>query len=363
MSDDIKSLGSPDSPEHPVSSAPKKPAPPSFQNLSELITAVYSRPFRKLKVKKADVATMRAAPGLESSDLDALAKLATTDRTLERTRDLMLISLESFGGTTLAAHTRLMVRAVLLRHPAFRLEVMTRIFDGHPTAMDENEAIRAVADRNYSGLVWPDGMSPLKKPEDSQCAANSMHCLLLWLRDVNGMSLSRLQQYLNTYLWRPAVKGLTVEVKKLRRLVSARDRVALGVACSVLEDEVLEQRQMAAAAHGREQSALARATKAEREITDIQEKLSSSVTEAQRLTTELQAERRQREVDATHWNDDHQALKGRLARRIKEEVSLLDEGLYALRRDPPKVDVMSDHAERAIEGLKQELKLLKGEES
>lgn len=346
-----------------VSTVVKKPAPTVFRSLAELVTATYSQPFRKLKVKKTDVATMRTAPGLESADYDALVGLASSDRTLERTRDLMLLSLESFGGTALAAQTRLIVRGVLLRHQAFRFDIMSRIFDGQPTTTDENQAVRAVADRNYALLVWPEGLAPLTKAEESQCAANTIHCLLLWLRDVNGMPLLRLHQYLNTYLWRPSAKGLTTDAKKIRRLASTRDRAALAVACAVVEDEAVEQRQVAEAAHRRELAAVARADTAERAIADARERLIESNAEIQRLTNELQVERQRRELAATHSNDDHQALKGRLARRLKAEVSLLDDGLHALRREPPKVDVMLDHAERAIEGLRQELKALKGEDS
>ncbi len=365
MSDtESKSTGSiGGAPAAPVANTPKKPAPPTFHSLAELFIATYSSPFRKLKIKKADLAAMRSAPGIEPTDDETWVSLSVSDRTLERTRELMLLSLECFGGTAFAAQTRQLVRGVLLRHPAFRFDVMTRIFDGQPTMMDENEAVRVVSDRNYSMLIWPQGMEPLTKAEGSQLGANTIHCLLLWLRDINGMPLLRLHRYLNTYLWRPSAKGLTTDAKRIRRLTSTRDRVALAIACAVLEDETVEQRQVAEAAHLREQSAAARANTAERAVADAQTKLSSSEAEVQRLATELQAERQRRELQAAHWNDDHQALKGRLARRIKDEVSLLDEGLHALRRDPPKVDVMADHAERAIDGLKKELKHLKGEES
>ena len=59
-----------------------------------------------------------------------------------------------------------------------------------------------------------------------------------------------------------------------------------------------------------------------------------------------------------HLSDDLEHLRSRLLRRLKAEVGLLDEGLHALRRDPPKIRVMEDHAERALEGLKKEIKEL-----
>jgi hypothetical protein len=47
---------------------------------------------------------------------------------------------------------------------------------------------------------------------------------------------------------------------------------------------------------------------------------------------------------------------------LREEKDLLEEGLHALRKDPPRVHVMQDHAERAIEGLQNEINRLTGDE-
>jgi DNA repair exonuclease SbcCD ATPase subunit len=60
-----------------------------------------------------------------------------------------------------------------------------------------------------------------------------------------------------------------------------------------------------------------------------------------------------------HKQDAYEKLRSRMSRRLKEEVELLDTGLGALRREPPKVHVMKDHAERAIDGLKKELENLR----
>ena len=61
-----------------------------------------------------------------------------------------------------------------------------------------------------------------------------------------------------------------------------------------------------------------------------------------------------------HWKDDYEQLRGQVLRRLNDELPLLVDGLHALRRDPPKVHIMIDHAERAIEGLESEVKRLRG---
>ena len=56
-----------------------------------------------------------------------------------------------------------------------------------------------------------------------------------------------------------------------------------------------------------------------------------------------------------HWNADYAKLKGQTLRRQREELTLLSEGLHALRCNPPKVHVMIDHVERVIDGLKRDM--------
>ena len=77
-----------------------------------------------------------------------------------------------------------------------------------------------------------------------------------------------------------------------------------------------------------------------------------------KLVKALDKETQNHQNTRLHLQDDKEQLRTRLLRRLKAEVSLLDEGLHALRRDPPKVHVMEDHAERALEGIKKEIKEL-----
>lgn len=75
----------------------------------------------------------------------------------------------------------------------------------------------------------------------------------------------------------------------------------------------------------------------------------------ERFTAELHKERQAHEDDIIHSHDDYVKLRGRVLHCVKQELSLLEDGLLALRRDPPKVHVMDGHAKRAINGLKCEV--------
>jgi len=60
-------------------------------------------------------------------------------------------------------------------------------------------------------------------------------------------------------------------------------------------------------------------------------------------------------IQLIHCQDDLEIMRSRVVHRLKRELTLLESGLDALRRDPPKVHVMDDHADRVIHALKQEL--------
>ena len=79
-------------------------------------------------------------------------------------------------------------------------------------------------------------------------------------------------------------------------------------------------------------------------------------------TEELEAERRNRAIEKLQMQDSYESLRGRIVRRLEEELLLLQAGLHALRRHPPKVAVMDDHADRVIEGLTREIEHLRKSE-
>ena len=59
--------------------------------------------------------------------------------------------------------------------------------------------------------------------------------------------------------------------------------------------------------------------------------------------------------ELSRLRDAYESLRGLTIRRLRQEISLLSDGLHALNQPTPKIHVMVDHAERAIDGLKSEL--------
>lgn len=69
------------------------------------------------------------------------------------------------------------------------------------------------------------------------------------------------------------------------------------------------------------------------------------------LSNELDAERSAHANSRAHLNDDREHLRSTVVHRLKREISLLTDGLHALHKNPPKVHVMNDHAERVLDSL------------
>jgi hypothetical protein len=59
-----------------------------------------------------------------------------------------------------------------------------------------------------------------------------------------------------------------------------------------------------------------------------------------------------------HALDSREQMRARLVRRLRADIELLDDGLTALDRDPPKIHVTQDHISRVLQSLRAELTLL-----
>jgi predicted nucleic acid-binding Zn-ribbon protein len=141
--------------------------------------------------------------------------------------------------------------------------------------------------------------------------------------------------------------------------MTTRHDAAIAVACSVLEKAAIDGRERAAAAHDAEERVILRAKVLEDKLASAISQLDLARAQVEHLEKEISSAHSTHKNEVAHMRNDYEELRGRILRRLREELSLLDEGLHALRRDPPKVHVMEDHAERAIDGLKHEMEQLK----
>lgn len=334
---------------------------PVLKSFGDLLRAAYGGTFRRVNPTKADIAALCSESKLEPAERERLLDLSASDRTLERTFELMLLSMERFDAAALVGQVREFVREVLRRHPAFHAEALAAVLADRPDGPGEEGAVRTLTSQSYATLPWPEGLGVLAKKEAEHCRVNALCCLLLWFRETRGITLERIQRYMERSVWEPAGRRYKTDPQKLRVLMSSRDRAGIAVACSVLEKQVREQSQQAAAARKAEERADMRAKELDSRLAEVEAQLNAAKVQVERLTDENGSLRSSQETERAHMRNDYEDLRGRVLRRLREDTALLEEGLHALRREPPKVHVMEDHAERAIDALKREMGRIRGD--
>lgn len=298
---------------------------------------------------------MHSAHTIPPAERDPLLALAAADRTLERTRELLLLSAERFGTSALAAQVRGFVGEVLHRHPAFRSPSLVGVLANLPEAAGEENAIEFLASQTYVSLGWPEEPSTLTRAAAQACRTNAIYCLLLWFRETRGMPFARIQRHLHATLWAPAGRRLSSDVQKLRLLMGARDLGAIAIASSALEKHALEQGQLAAAAQRAEERAVARAAQLDEALASAEAKLKEASASIAALTDEGRRLREAHADEIAHRRDAFEDLRGRVLRCLRQETALLNLGLQALRAQQPKPHVMDDHADRVLEALRREI--------
>ena len=331
---------------------------PSVESVSQLLRSVYTGTFKRSILKEPELFAMQVAPKIRRSEWEELLTLASFDRTLDRTRQLMLLG-DGIGNHAVAIRIRDFSGHVLRRHPIFRIRSLAGVLENLGGVRTDDRAIRALTSHDYSSLSWSNHREPLKKSETSQCKTNAVYCLLLWIRATRGISVEAIRRHLQEHLWKPHAKRYETETKRIRVLMSKRIPAAALIACMLVEKQTLDQGRRADAARRSEERAANRALKLKAELVETRASLTKAQAEIDRLEKELIQKIQEFRNEQVYLKDDYEKLRGRVMRCLKDELSLLNDGLHALRREPPKVYVMVDHAERAIDGLKREMERLR----
>lgn len=340
----------------PSKTAATPKAVPALTTYAHFLHAAYSPTRGRRKPTRTEIKSIHAGPLPDPTQRSQLLVLAASDRTLKLTRDVMLLGITLLDGSNEEQPIREFIRDVLLRHPAFASRSIVLALE-HPDRSDDKHAVRILADVNYRSLRWDRG-STLSKTQASTCRINALHCLLLWLRETLSppLSLERIHDYLRTELWAPpAASRRTSESDRVRILIKNRDHTATDIVCSLLGERIVELQRQADASLDAALHTSGRERKAHESLEILQKNFEDIRARLDRTTDELNNERLDREIEKAHLRDDYEKLRGRLLHRLESELSLLQEGLHALRRSPPKVGVMDDHAERAIDGLRNEV--------
>ena len=161
-------------------------------------------------------------------------------------------------------------------------------------------------------------------------------------------------------VWPRPKKKEKSDRRRLRRLVAVRDGSATALVYDLLHQKVADGVREVMEARAAQDRLALRVAELESSLAGVRESLAEVTGTTDQLRECWQREQQARADERLHLQDDYERLRGRVLQRLRSEVTLLDEGLTALRREPPKVGVMVDHADRVLDGLKKQIGELEG---
>ena len=202
----------------------------------------------------------------------------------------------------------------------------------------------------------------IKPKEWQNYVAKIMLVLAEWYAKTRGMTPSQLVDLLNNSLWSNALKKKDLEILA-NNLLGSTNFELIASATTFYQQKSLD--------------ATNRLLRSENQLTEmiaVKQNLEGKIKDRELLITKLQSDLA--ELNASHTDaiktsevqnqtlsitlkNQLEDLRVRNLRLLQSSVELLADGLTAIGRSEPKVNVMKDHAQRVLDGLNIELERLR----
>lgn len=337
---------------------PKDSVRQKIENIEQFIAHAYARRGQKLALSTALEKQLCRQPKLDAVAKARLLDLAQADVMLAVPRQLLLVVRDLVGFPMLKNTVREFVGEVLAGHPIFLLPELSAVLKNLVDAPSPEEAMAIIAslDRKALQAIPPDKIATIKSLQELRI--NTAYCLAVWFAETRGYGFDRLCQLLYNSLWRPAAETKNGGTDRLRMLTQIEDLGGVGLAATIFKQQAGEQAVVTAAVRKEMDVLRVRYQHLEEQNRRLQEQGHERKARIAQLEQDIAEEHQRHSHTRIHLGDEHEQLRTRLLRRLKDETALLVEGLNALQREPPKIHVMEDFAERALEGLKKEIQEL-----
>ncbi len=340
----------------------KKASKVDINGLADFIAYAYSRKGQSLKsLSPGEIKAINKNSKLSDENFEDLLALSKEDALLAVPR-LIVFSVQAIGGPPLVwQETRRFIAEVLKRHPVYQHNDLVPVIANLDDAIEPVKAIRVLAALSQEVLASLTGLDKPKSKDAEALRSNAIYCLAVWLSDSRGQQVSRVIRWLYDGYWSVVATPDVTQNTALQAVTDLTEVRSVGVACAQFKAEADERALRAADLQGRVDSLLSDKQELRQVIADLEAQIQERDNTIQNIAEALEAERSAHANSRAHLGDDREHLRSNVVRRLKREVSLLTEGLQALRKDPPKVRVMDDHAERALDGLQAAIKELEEE--
>ena len=323
--------------------------------------ATQSQISRLLTALNRDAQQSRAS-WLDQCVEPTLPDSARADLTLESTKRLFKAALQrrsSLLSQALVAVGRLALQA----HCAFDHLVVQGCIKASDDRSRDVPALEILADQDYSVLSWPAETPGLSRKQFKQCRQSALVCLICWLATARRLTSEEVWAYLDEFVWKGHTKVPKSDQSRVSSLITASPSSfkTTAVVTALSEERSGIQRQELADQRRRLSRAEGEGRRSAQELHGLKEDLASVRNVRAGLERDLANEKAQHVATRVHLQDDYERLRSRLSRNLESVSSLLNDGLQALDRDPPKLDVVEHHMRLVQDALNAELERLKGD--
>jgi len=330
------------------------------ENLESFVALAYSRKGQRIGMKKKVAISIAQGSPPEDAVWHRIQELAKSDVLLAVPKQMLLAAIPNKGTTRAWLQVLEACLAALRANPASsELVPLLLTADGGSDKVDE--ILEQAAGFRFATITRPGSTKLLSKSQVAMLRANVTGIAALWMVAVRGAASHVVLRSLHEWVWSAETRRTNAVTDTWRRLLEVRDPTALGLACEAFVSAAEHARRDADSARASEAAALQRigdleATSAQLKAQLDHEKLANEDLRKAELQAALDAD-----AALSHAKDDYERLRTRVLRRLTREVELLDEGMLAIKREPPKLHVMTDHGDRALTGLREEIKSLQKE--
>lgn len=343
--------------EDEVTSNMKRQSNRKLSSLSEFISYAYSRKGQRLKdLSAAEASKIQKRTNIEPGEFEELLSLSRGDPLLAVPRLLILAGDEFDGYPRVRQQVQKFVLEVVKQHPVYAANDIIPVVLGSCDAMTPTQAMHRIASLDLETLVSLAGLQSAKPKDAEVLRTNSINLLALLLHRTRGQQINKVVGWLYEGYWRVAGRKTGATTEGLVLVTSITEAEHVGVAIASFKAEADENARRVAALQSTIESLQGKIDALQNGLDEAQAQIAARDRVIESTTDALELERSEHANTRSHLQDDRERLRSTIVRRLKDEVALLTEGLQALRREPPKIRVMDDHAERALEGLRAALK-------
>lgn len=294
-------------------------------------------------------------------------KSIKADFSLDKTRQLFVLTLNDSRFTGLAKSLREFAKDVVCRHPVMGTQDIETWFPS--LTHNDTSNIKQFwsgfvnnAASMKSGVQGEADRSGKKAniAEIQKARTNAFLCATVWRYAQQQSTFTEFLRSLRSTIFESSSDSKVIEVNLLSYLVSAADKDRHGIAdfFKWFHDQTIHVQNLADSYRQRLETLQAHKNEVDELLHAKDEEIEGLKQQIAGLNAQVSAANDEIRVLKVHSKDDLERQASRTLRALEDEIPVLTDCLTALSRDPPKVDVAKEYLATVLDTLNRELKML-----